>query len=57
MGFKTIKFEIQLEGRTAHERRFDKKDAIELARRTAKKYPDRAVRIVKIIAEYSEIDF
>jgi hypothetical protein len=57
MSFKTIQFEIQLEGRKSHQKRGDKKDAIELAQRTVKKYPGKAVRIVRIISEYSEINF
>lgn len=57
MGFKTIQFEIQLEGRNAPQKRVDKKDAIELARRTVKKYPGKAVRIIQIIKEYTEIKF
>lgn len=58
MSFKTIVFEIQVQDRrTRIIRRIDKKDAIETARRTAKKYPDKAIRIVQIIKEYSEVDF
>lgn len=57
MSFKTIVFEIQVKGRRAPIKRIGKKEAIETARRTAKKYPDRNVRIVQIIKEYSEIDF
>jgi hypothetical protein len=56
-GFKTISFEIQLESRKAPQKRVDKKDAIDLARRTVKKYPGKAVRLVQIIKEYSIIDF
>ena len=55
--FKTIQFEIQLEGRTAHQKRDNKKDAIELAKRTVKKYPGKAVRIIQIIRQYSEVKF
>lgn len=57
MGFKTIHFEIQLQGRIAPQKRVIKKDAIDLARRTVKKYPGKAVRLVQIIKDYSEIDF
>ena len=57
MSFKTIVFEIQVQDRRAPIKRIDKKSAIDTAQRTAKKYPDKAVRIVKIIKEYSEIKF
>lgn len=51
-----IVFEIQVADRRPI-KRIDKKEAIETARRTAKKYPNKAVRIVQIIKHYSEIDF
>ena len=55
MLFKTVQFEVQLEGRRAHQIRTDKKTAIELAQRTVKKYPGKSVRIVQIKKEYSII--
>ena len=57
MSFKSIQFEVQLEGRRAHQKRVDKKSAVELATRTVKKYPGRIVRIIQIIKEYSEVPF
>lgn len=57
MSFKTIVFEIQVQDRRTPIKRIGKKEAIETAQRTAKKYPDKAVRIVQIIKEYSEVDF
>lgn len=55
--FKTIVFEIQVQDRRTPIMRIGKKEAIDTARRTAKKYPDKRVRIVQIIKEYSEIGF
>jgi len=57
MSFKTIIFEIRVENRRPPIKRINKKDAIETAQRTVKKYPDKAVRIVQITKEYSEIPF
>lgn len=57
VSFKTIQFEIQVEGRRAPIKRIDKKDAIATAQRTVKKYPNKVVRIIQIIKEYSEIKF
>jgi hypothetical protein len=54
--FKTIIFEIQVQDRRVPIKRIGKKEAIETARRTAKKHPDKAIRIIQIIKEYSEID-
>ena len=57
MAFKTIVFEIQVENRRVPIKRIDKKSAIETAKRTAKKYPEKKVRIIQIIKEYSEVKF
>lgn len=57
VSFRTIVFEIQVEGRRTPIKRISKKDAIATAQLTAKKYPDKAVRIIQIIKEYSEIKF
>lgn len=57
VSFKMVVFEIQVQDRRTPIKRIGKKEAIETAQRTTKKYPDKAVRIIQIIKEYSEISF
>lgn len=57
VSFKTIVFEIHVEDRRTPIKRIGKKEAIETARRTVKKYPHKNVIIVQIIKHYSEIEF